>query len=914
MAMTAEQIRLAAQTAGQTAPSPDKATEGSMTQLMQQSLNSSLEEKQAQRFESKNKFTTDGFVSNVFESMESVPVAGKVFETIYKPVAEAGVAFGLALPLSSVGGMNALRNHVSSLVTDEKEDAAASMEAITQYGYTPQTPAGEKLLAYASLPFALWEKLARTAGDYTMEITGNPELSTSVYTGINYINFMKAFTGASKGLWNWTAGRAIRAVTVDTPKVRQQTFQSLRDHSNNKSSLDQMREAKKLTQEVDGLTLSLAEKTADPFVISQQKALKAVTAKSQPELVNLTTQIQEGNKLALRSYYLNKYGDAKSRNLQPILNDIVAEQTSGLENIQNLKLDISQQILDLTARIKSDGSKSDFELGEMIRKEQLSLQKAAKKEGKKNYDLLGDYDISFLPLKKTIDSLGIPAENMPMRMTTETTPAIYRDIKAGLDAMEAVKPPPVQLPKDFKPGTDMIPMKVSTPKDLVGTFQTLVNYKKEAGIEYSANVAAEAFDPYARSRNRNLATIIEGLDDNLDLIKEANPELIQQYEHAKSYWNTEVFKRFQKGAAARVVNKSKDLEFSLNSEKVMNEYFSLPTKTTGGVKAVKQFLQTFGNDDVAMKALFNKAYHDLYVAALDQKTGMLDPVKTTLWVSKHRDILKQVPNMEKAFANKEAITQGLYAALRNKNMIKKQALLESSIDLLGQGATKVIDGALKDRSKMKELITLTRNNPEVRSKAIGDFLLNSTIGSAEDFTALNPVILKQNLNKYDETLSLGMNGDHLKSLHIIADVSQRMSLDQGKYNLKTAMTPQEKLEQKSGTTVTSLVSRVNNSAVYAQTSPRYVAFSLVTKFINTMQERQLQRIEYAIFHDQEAAKIYQAMLEEVVSPSKPNSKADLKKLADIKGFLLKTGEYIKGNTLFAATTQFAKQTTEEYAP
>ncbi len=912
--MTAEQLRLAAQNAGQSAPTPEKVIEVTMTQLMQQSLHSSIEEQQAQSFETKNKFTSDGFVSNVFQSMSSVPVAGKAFEKIYQPVLETGLAIGTAIPLSTAGGWNALRNHVSSLVTDEKEDAHASMEALAQYGYTPQTPEGQWVLKYSMLPFALWEQLGRTISDFAMDTTENPELATSIYTIWNYLNPIKAVKSVSKGAWNGTIGRAINAVKVDAPKVRQQTFQSLRDHSNNKSSLDQMREAKKLTQEVDGVTFSLAEKTADPFVISQQKALKAATAKSQPELVNLTTQIQEGNKLALRTYYLNKYGDPKSRNLQPILNEIVAEQASGLETIQNLKQDISQQILDLTARIQSNGSKSDFELGEMIRNEQLSLQKAAKQEGKANYDLLGDYDISFLPLKETIDSLGIPAENMPMRMTTETTPAIYRDIKAGLDAMEAVKPPPVQLPKDFKAGTDMIPMQVSTPNDLVGTFKTLFNYKKEAGIEYSANVAAEHFDPYARSRNRNLGIIIQGLDDNLDLIKEANPELIKQYEHAKSYWNTEVFKRFQKGAAARVVNKSKDLEFSLNSEKVMSEYFSLPTKTTGGVKAVKQFLQTFGNDDVAMKALFNKAYHDLYVAALDPKTGMLDPVKTTLWVSKHRDILKQVPNMEKAFANKEAITKGLYAALRNKDMIKKQALLESSIDLLGQGATKVIDGALKDRSKMQGLIKLTRNNPEVRSKAIGDFLLNSTIGSADDFTALNPIILKQNLNKYNESLSLGMNKDHLKSLHTIADVLQRMSFDKGKYNLKTAMTPQEKLEQKSGTTVTSLVSRVNNAAVYAQTSPKYVALSLVTRFINTMQESQLQRIEYAVFHDKEAAKIYQSMLEEAVSPSKPNSKADLKKLAELKGFLLKTGEYIKGNTLFAATTQFAKQTTEEQAP
>lgn len=503
-----------------------------------------------------------------------------------------------------------------------------------------------------------------------------------------------------------------------------------------------------LENAIDGFRLDEARRSGDPTLIAKLQSMKGEEAQRLARIEELR------NTNALGEYIgtaLKTVEDPKTflKEAQIVADETAVLRAQSVESVEKV-----MGVLEPTTPLDALGSRLRETLVGVKNKAQDKMnaiwnsinQKhvvdASPIETKIN-EIFGSYDEYYSQLKSIPNSILGSAEK----------------------GLEASKPKPSIL---YGPNDKLLPTKSGPPsmtiKELADFNNTITSNIRAANASGNSVLA------------RNLHEVKNGIEQVIAAAADAPGVEAQKLKKFWDTYRTEYAPRFKRGQTAAVLKKAGSGDYSTLDVNVPSKYFLPGAK---GKEAAKDFMATFGDNEVAMKVVRDYAAEDL-VRFLGKKEV---PTAKDLqkWVYARKDALEAY-GMQDAFSNLDDALKVAGAATERLNVMNK-AVFSKVLGVDPEVAVaNIMESAHVDKN-MGDLFNRIKNVPQMRDSlktAVGNWFekgIRSFEQTTEDGTlTFNANAAYDFAQKYKKPLSMLYSEQEMKAFNHVQAALKKMSV------------------------------------------------------------------------------------------------------------------------------------------
>lgn len=360
------------------------------------------------------------------------------------------------------------------------------------------------------------------------------------------------------------------------------------------------------------------------------------------------------------------------------------------------------------------------------------------------------------------------------------------------------------------------------------------------------DLGAEARD--AAKTNPKAANTLSNVRGNIDkyLQDEWAPGLGlgDNYKQFRQTYKNEYIDRFETGDAKTVGAQGGGPNYRTDNENVASKFWA-----PGDVTSAINFHRTFGGDPGAMEAMQAHILDDARGAAVDPKTGVIDPAKMDKWMSNNKNNLAQFPGIE---ANLKNVTkQNAALTDRMATLNSRQQAVEDTQLAKSVGTGKAYDTMMQNPALLKRTVA-SMNDGQKSAMA-----RRMWTDAAQHFD--NPDNLGSFLKDNGDQLSTVMSPQHVDNLN---DIHKALTMNaRSSYPTGSAVitSPLEHLTEAAGVSPKGVLS-LGRAMARHMMSPEYVAADLFTRMgIATSNVSAKKMIEKAVYDPAFADKLSKFM-------------------------------------------------------
>ncbi|MGW8300418.1 MAG: hypothetical protein ACWGNO_00035 [Desulfobacterales bacterium] len=458
-------------------------------------------------------------------------------------------------------------------------------------------------------------------------------------------------------------------------------------------------EARALEEAIPGLKFSYGEMTGDPSLIKLERSAAREPGQFAQELI----EQQQNNDRAIRDFLKSKRAEGEIEDTLKAFG-ATSEELAKKEQVARSGLEAETQKLGMGT--------GQLEAGQTIRAEAEAAKASAKKEGKKLYREIPQYDWKTINASK----LGDEAD------------ALTRPMNKLEDVQENVPWKQINRLKEVLAEEGNI---VSL-KDLDG-FQSEI----KAEIRKLKSGTGE-INERKISRLTQLNSKIENL---IEKASTAETPAAQQLKKARTFWKKEVIDKFKKGDVGEILSSKGGGEYRVKDSQIASKFFK---PGPAGKESAQQFKNAIGGSAKAMAAIEDAAKQDL-LSKFPQ--GEITEAGLRRWLNQNKHVLKEL-NLISKFDDITKARAQLNDAISFQNEFNRS---EAS-KLLGSDVQNAIVNALNKGSKGKaaaNLMKQTAGNKKAQAglrNALSDYILeqaqNPTTGMITRLDKLDSLLKK----------------------------------------------------------------------------------------------------------------------------------------------------------------------------
>lgn len=310
---------------------------------------------------------------------------------------------------------------------------------------------------------------------------------------------------------------------------------------------------------------------------------------------------------------------------------------------------------------------------------------------------------------------------------------------------------------------DLKPSMFADTSDLGPTVKKIMDWTRASGerptfadVKYLTESLGDEQRAAQRAGNRQLARRIGQARDQVDQFLEQDwaaglkSDVKTRWDQARKTYKEEYIDRFQTGAAREQQRLGGDNAYRTPNEDVASEYWQ-----PGGVTSARQFKGTFGDDDVANKALYASALDDLRMKVAPN--GQWNDAAYRRWLTANRDNLAEFPEL-KAHVSKVGDAIEAVSARRAELIARQSEIDDSTLArMLNRDPNKVAELVL---SNPRSAATLAKEMSPDEKRMVGMHAWRTAVEKGNVSADKLSELLQQNR----EALSVWLSKDELSAL------------------------------------------------------------------------------------------------------------------------------------------------------
>lgn len=761
---------------------------------------------------------------------------------------EGMLTLGTSLIASPVAGLGGLSQIISNgLGIGEYIPPHKQVEWLSEkLTYQPRTEGGASYAETLATPFALIEEGADYVGNKVLELTDSPALATDAKVATMFmvpevarvsIKPVKAAVGQVKG----AVGFAAESINMLRPKSRvkfstEAVSRSLKENiGDSPEVMSNIAEAARLSEEIPGFNPTLAEATLKPGMAVRERSL----AEKSQATFDLAKARRESNMRAIEDYRLENFGDS-SPEIATILKKSEGNINSALKSLDDRLSDIQYQREALAS--KAPEMPLD-KVGHKLRQLEQQEYIAAKTAGDLLYKRIGNERVDPTPVVSELDAMF---KNELLDYSQDQIPTSFKLIQRTLRPPKADESIPARTMAELQTRqTEQAPV-----ADI--SFDSLRSIEKRLKRDIASEQGKMGKDPTTIHLITRVLDKVEDVKTNLEATGGA--DTVAALREANAYWKEGVVDRFYKGAGRDIDAKTPFNEYRIVDEKVIDSFFSPATKTKGGVKAIDDFINTYGMNPEAWVQLRLGIYSKFRKESGIEATGVIDTTKANRFLNKYKSILDRIPAIRDEITGLNKVNADLdYAA----QLVKKR---ETNIDrgvlsqtLRSHTPDTVVRSSIKENPKdmlvLRTQAKKVKGGVEALSRETGRQLLLKVERS--DGT-INSVKLLHEMNRNKNSLKIGLTPYHYGLLKDLHNAYLRIDKNVLPQAIKEPKIGLEKVGERFGTTPAQAISAWRAKSRGLVGGPHLVA-QLGTSFITKLNKNQINAIERVAHYDKNVA-------------------------------------------------------------
>ena len=755
----------------------------------------------------------------------------------------------IATPVAGLGGLSQMISN--SLGIGEEIPLVTQMEWLSKkLTYQPRTEGG---LAYAktlATPFALIEEGANYVGDKVLDLTNNPALATDAKVATMFMVPEFARVSAKPAKWAYGQGKsaigfAIESANMFRPKARKKfateaVSRSLRENIGDSPEVMQnIAESSALAEKIPGYKPTLAETTLKPGMAVRERSL----AESSQKTFDAAKARREANVKAIEDYRMENFGDSAPE-VTTILKKSEGNINSALKLLDDNLNDIQYKREVLAA--KSPSMPLD-KVGKSLRELEAKEYESAKAVGDLLYKKIGNEKVDPTPV---VDELNAMFSNELLDYSQDQIPRSFQLIQRTL------RPPKIE--ETAIPARTMAEYQARQAEQIAPipveeiSFDSLRSIEKRLKRDLAAEQGKMGKDPTTIHLITRVLDRVEDVKTNLE--QTGGADTVAALREANSYWKEGIVDRFYKGAGRDINAKTPFNEYRIADEKVIDSFFSPATKAKGGVKAIDDFINTYGMNSEAWVQLRLGVYSKFRKEVGIEETGKIDTAKADRFLNKYKSILNRIPAIRDEMTGLTKVSADLDFAAQ---LVKKR---QTNIDrgvlshtLKTNAPDNIVKNSIKENPKdMVVLRTQARkvkDGEQALSRETGRQLL---LKAERADGTINSTKLLHEMNRNKNSLKIGLTPYHYGILKDLHNVYLRIDKNVLPQMIKEPKLGLERFGESFGTTPAQAISAWRAKSRGLVGGPHLIA-QLATSFITKLNKNQINSIERIAHYDQDVA-------------------------------------------------------------
>lgn len=771
----------------------------------------------------------------------------------------------VATPVAGLAGLSQIISNKLSI--GERIPPEKQMEWVTRHlTYQPRTEGGQAYAETLSTPFELMEGAGQYVGDKVFEVTESPALATdakvatlfAIPFAIPPLAKRTVLKPAQWGAKQIVSGASFVAESVNMirPKARakfskEAVGRSLRENiGDSPEVMANIAESARLAEEMPGYKPTLAETTLKPGTAVRERTL----AEANQASFDLAKSRREANIRAIEDFRRENFGDSS-----PEITKIL-QKSEG--NINKALTALDDRLTDIQYRREVLASKSpSMELdavGRELRRLEKAEYDAASAVGEMLYKRIGNEKVDPSPVVSELEAMS---KNELLDFSQDQIPASFKLIQRTLSPPKPADLPPARTMREFQVQKAELE---APPKEI--SFDTLRSIEKRLKRDLAKEQGKMGKDETTIHLITRVLDRVEEVKTNLE--STGGADTVAALKEANAYWKEGVVDRFYKGAARDIHAKTAFNEFRIVDEKVIDSFFSPATKKTGGVKAVDDFINTYGMNPEAWVQLRLGVYAKFRKESGIDQHGVIDTKKAEAFLNKHRDVLNRIPAIRDEISGLSKTSKELDFA---QQLVKKrEANISRSVlarALKSSNADTIVGKSIKehkiDMALLKQRASKVKGGVEALSKETGRQLL---LKAERTDGSINSSKLLHEMTKNEASLKIGMTPYHYGLLRDLHRAYLRIDKNILPQAIKEPKLGLEIVGEKFGTTPAQAISAWRAKSRGLVGGPHLVA-QLGTSFITKLNKNQINSLERLAHYDKDVAQTLLMMTKsEKISP------------------------------------------------
>lgn len=786
-----------------------------------------------------------GFQGYIEDTKEAV---GEIMDW-QRGAGESIAALATGIPATVVAG---LAGEGALLQGYSPEQASALIKGVQEdYSYKPDSPEAAKILSAISYPFEKWGEFTSYLADNVFEATKDAPLQDTgalLATAVKTAGEMAPVVVPTKAITapvkvgttiSRTIGKTVEGVVSKKAReryIQQRAIDEIKADVADIAGLQKEAEKVSLIKEkIPGYSPTLAETTGSRALIAKQQQIDTQT----PATLETAHARRIANKIAIQNFLDDSFG-RQTPNIIKIFQDAKGQVDEALNKIDS-ELD---SVRKKREALVADEPISQQVVGGALRKladDEFQLTKA---KGEALYNKIGDVPINTKPVYGKVNEL------MTTRFANyaeDQIPPVFKDIMGEYKALQGAVE---KTPADPMTGRPAIIPEANYNQ----TLSKVRSLDKRLGRDIASEEASFRPD---QTRIAALVEVRQALSKQMDSLELASDKaVVQTYKDAKQYWKEQVADRFYRGVGKRVRD-SKYGEWNIADEKIIDEMFSPAKLKSGGVKAAQEFKAVYGENPEAMAQLNLGAMQKFRDFVVDKKTGVINPDRVEIFKDRYREVLGEYPRIQEQIKDLGSSNQAL-ADLQKVILNKKAAMERDAFTKAVNTDTPytLVSTAMKDPTIMRRLKGALKSEDAVNglSKQVSDVLIreSSKRSPLDGNEYIDSSLMYSNLDKYKDSLAVGLTPKHLKALTDAYEALMR--LDRVPLATKAAGGGSlgDTVTQAVGTSPRSLLNMMR-ARQQGRTSTVDIASVVSGGILNKIYKRRILELEKAAHYDMDAA-------------------------------------------------------------
>lgn len=716
-----------------------------------------------------------------------------------------GEEIGATLPLAAVPFAGAAIRGAQLAATSAREGATVGQRAVNAFldaiRATPGRAAMGELAATAGAGFGAGAAYEMAPNNVAAEVTGQlvggllPTALTTTPTAIA--------TRAARGVVRRLSPEA------QTRAAREAASEAL-GPSTIEAYKPELEQAERVSREIPGFEPSLAEATGSPSLVATQRAYER--AASGPELEAMAAR-RAGSEEAIRRYVDEAAPQADAEPAYVI--DTASKRITGdLSRLGAQQQRVAGQAEEAASVLPTIDR---AETGAALRTRLTDIRRAKAGEMSRLADELGINEVD----------VTVPYGQWRDQIMEEFKPgSIFEDVRNYPDIMREVERAGIT-----QPGSNVPVVRFA---DLKALRERVTDDLQDAIGAANPN----------RKKVRTLTMLKGRVDDLIDTLPEdVAPGLADNYRQFRETYFREYIEPFEQSAAFKVRKADGRGFYQTPDERVASVFFA-----PGDVSGIRQFKAAFGDDPEAGTLLANSILDSVRDSAV--RDGRLDQKLFANWQRRHASVLEEVPEVRDILGKTDDIVTAIAAReaqLQGRQQRIQDSLLGRELRAMERGTRtpeQVIDNAIKDPRKMRQIVNSLRTNDEA---------MQSLRRSVWDMAVADGKTLNDLLENNRRSLVQVFEPGHLKSLETIRDASSMMTRVPPPQGQGISPDPLAAIQKQIGMGVPQIASRVF-AAESGRTSMRFVAADALGRFMRGRSQAETEALLKQALYDPQVAR------------------------------------------------------------